>query len=121
MLKYFLNPKKVISYMLKFVLGILNFQLLYRTLKIICLYVLNNTFSYVQSFFVFLLQKDSYFDHGDTDAFFLFLLEKEFYICPEPFSTFFLFLLEEDVDIFHVVLFEAFFSFSSSERFFYLS
>ena len=32
-LKYFLNPKKVISYMLKFVLGSLNLQLLYKTLK----------------------------------------------------------------------------------------
>ena len=32
-LKYFLNPKKVISYMLKFVLGSLNLQLFYKTLK----------------------------------------------------------------------------------------
>ena len=34
--------------------------------------VLNNNFSYTQLYFVFLLQEDSYFYHGDTDTFFIF-------------------------------------------------
>ena len=77
--------------MLKFVLGNLNFQLRYKTLKII-FYVLNNNFSYTQLVFAFVPQKDSYYVHDDTDAFFLFLLQK-------------------GLDIFHVLLFEAFLCF----------
>ena len=74
-----------------FVLGIFYFLLLYRTLEIpkIIFYVLNNNFSYTQLSFLMLLQKDSYLDHDDTGVFFLFLLQKDF-------------------DIFHVLLFEAF-------------
>ena len=41
-------------------------------------YVLNNNFSYIQLSFVFVLQKDSYFAHNDTETFFLFLLQKDF-------------------------------------------
>ena len=40
------------------------------------LYVLNNKFSYTQLSFVFLLQKDSYFDYDDSDAFFSFSSER---------------------------------------------
>ena len=73
---YFLYVKNFFK-ILKFVLGIFNFQLLYRTLKII-FHVLNNNFSYTQLSLVFLLEKDSSFDNDDTDAFFLFLLQKDF-------------------------------------------
>ena len=72
---YFLYVKTFFK-ILKFVLGIFNFQLLYRTLKII-FHVLNNNFSYTQLSLVFLLEKDSSFDKDDTDAFFLFLLQKD--------------------------------------------
>ena len=109
----------MLKYFLYFVIGILNFQLLYRTLKSYFLYakksfilgifyflllyrtrknpkiisyMLNNNFSYIQLSFFFLLQKDSYLDHDDTDAFFLFLLQKDF-------------------GTFHVLLFEAFLCF----------
>ena len=87
MLKYFLNPKKGISYMLKFVLGILNFQTTLQNLKTF-FYMLNNDLSHIQPFFVFLLQKDSQFDHDDADVFFLFLLQKYFYICLQLFFVF---------------------------------
>ena len=40
--------------------------------------MINNNFSYNQLSFVFLLQKDFYFNHDDTDAFFFFLLQKGF-------------------------------------------
>ena len=106
MLKYFLNPKKVF-YMLKCFLGIFNFQLLYRTLKTF-FYMVNSNFSYIQSFFAFLPQKDSYFNHDDTEDFFLFLPQKDFFICLEPFFVFLLFLLQKDFGTFHVLLFEAF-------------
>ena len=59
MLKYFLN----------FLLRTFNFQLLYRT-QISIPYVLSYNFSYTQLSFVFLLQKDSYFDHDGSDVFF---------------------------------------------------
>ena len=91
MLKYFLDfvldilhspllrTLKINSYMLKYVLfqGILHFSLLYRTLKSdikIISYALDKNFLYTQLSFVFLLQKDFYFDRDDADAFFLFLL-----------------------------------------------
>ena len=48
-------------------------------LKVIS-YVLNNSFSYTQLSFLFVLQKNSYYVHDDTDAFFLFLLQKDFHI-----------------------------------------
>ena len=86
---YFLYAKK------SFILGIFYFLLLYRTPKKnpkIISYMLNNNFSYIQLSFFFLLQKDSYLDHDDTDAFFLFLLQKDF-------------------GTFHVLLFEAFLCF----------
>ena len=96
---YFLYVKMFFE-ILKFVWRIFNFQLLYRTLKMI-FSVSNNNVSYTQlSSVFFFLQKDSYFDHDDTDVFFLFLLQKDFYICLGPFWSF---------------------SFYSSERFWYLS
>ena len=100
MLKCFLN----------FVLDVLLFSLLYRTLKNqeIISYVLNDNLSYTQLSFLFLPQKDSYFHHDSyfhTDTFFLFPLQKNFDICLGPFFTFFLFF---SFDIFHVLLFEAF-------------
>ena len=64
--------------------------------------MLNNIFSYTQLSFVFLIQKDYYFNHDDTDAFFLFFLQKDFYICLEAFLVFLHFLLRKDFDIFHV-------------------
>ena len=51
--------------------------------------MLNNNFSYTHLAFAFVLQKDSYYVHDDTNAFFLFLIQKDF-------------------DIFHVILFEIF-------------
>ena len=39
-------------------------------------YVLNNNFSYTQLPFLFLLQKDSYYVHDETDTFFFFLCRK---------------------------------------------
>ena len=45
---------------------------LQSNLKVIS-YALNNNFSYTQ-LFRFLLQKDSYYVHDDTEAFFVFLL-----------------------------------------------
>ena len=54
--------------------------------------------------FLFLLLKDSSFDHYNNDAFFLFLPQKDFYFCLETFFTFF--LLQ-----FFVLLFEDFLCF----------
>ena len=36
--------------------------------------MLNNNFPYIQIYFVFLPQKDYYFDHDDNDTFYLFIL-----------------------------------------------
>ena len=84
MLKIFLSfllgtLKGMPKYFFNFVLGILHFQLLYRTLKSnlkIIPYVLNNNFSYTQLSFVFLPRKDYYFDHDDTEVFFFFFFRK---------------------------------------------
>ena len=126
----FRNPKKFFSCMLKqfwilkgyflYVKIYLKESSIYITLRIILynyftkmiFYGLNNKFSYIQLSFVFLLQKDSYFDHDYTDAFSLFLPQEDFYICITPFFTFFLFLLQKDFGIFCVILFEAFLCFS---------
>ena len=115
MLKYFLNSKEVISYTLKFFLGILNFKLLYRTLK--KFYALTNNFSYVQLSFTFLLQKDSYYVPDNTDASFLFLLQKYFYIClffifiSAVFAFFLFFFLRKILVYFTCFFFKLFFVF----------
>ena len=83
---YFLHVK-IFFEILKFVLRIFNFQLLYRTPKII-FYVLNKNFSYTQLSFVFLLQKDSSFNHDDTDAL-LSLSERFLYLHQAFFFSFF--------------------------------
>ena len=54
--------------------------------------MLNNNISYTQISFVFLLQKDLYFDHDDTDVCIIFLIQKDF-------------------NIFYLLLFEAFLCF----------
>ena len=69
--------------------------------------MLNNNFSCTKLSLLFLLQKDSYYIHDDTDTF-LFVLQKDFGICLGPFSAFFIFLLWKDFNIFHMPLFEAF-------------
>ena len=75
--------------MLKFVLGILNFQLVYRTLKII-FYVFNNNFSYTQQLsFAFLLQKDSCYAHDDTDVFVFFPSSERFWYLSQTFFCLF--------------------------------
>ena len=53
------------------------------------LYVLNNKFSYTQLSFVFVLQKDSYFDYDDSDAFFFFFFRKILISVSGLFSPFF--------------------------------
>ena len=60
--------------------------------KPITFFVLINSFSYTQLAFAFVLQKDSYYVHDDTDAFLISLLQKDFDIYLETF--FVLFLLE---------------------------
>ena len=57
-----------------FVPGLVNLQ---RNSKFICS-VLNNNFPYIQVFFLFLLQKDSYCVNDDTDVCFIFILQKDF-------------------------------------------
>ena len=61
--------------------------------------------------FVILLQKDSYFDDGDTDAIFLFLPQTDFYICPRIFFVFFFFLLQKYLGTYDALLFEPFLCF----------
>ena len=75
----------------KFVLGTSPFKLIYSILKISS-YVLNNNFSYIQTFFVFFLQKTSYFNHDDIDAFSFFFFKNFFFeICLGPFFCLFFF------------------------------
>ena len=75
------------------------------------LYVLNNKFSYTQLSFVFVLQKDSYFDYDDSDAFFFFFFRKILISVSGLFSPFFFFLPQRDFDVFHVLVFKAFLCF----------
>ena len=70
--------------------------------------MLNNNFSYTPLVFAFVPQKDSYYSYYDTDIFFLSLHWKVFNICLWHFYLFYLFLLQKDIDIFHVLLLEAF-------------
>ena len=94
MLKYFLNPKKDF-YMLKFVLGIFNFQLLYGTSKFF--FSLNNNFSNIQPFFVlfFFLKKILSSITMILTFFLFFYFRKIFISLPSLFSSFFFFLFRK--------------------------
>ena len=59
--------------------------------------MLSNNFSFIQLLFVFLLQKDFYFNHDCTDVFFFFLYQKGFYICLGTFFRLFFFFFREIV------------------------
>ena len=87
MLKYFLS------------LGVLHLSLLYRTVgSNLKLFLMREIMiSHILKFFIFF--------------FLLLLLQKDFGICLRPFFVFFLFFLQNGFDIFHVLLFEAFFVF----------
>ena len=84
------------------------------------LYVLNNKFSYTQLSFVFVLQKDSYFDYDDSDAFFFLFFRKILISIMMIVMLFFLFL-QKDFDICLRSFSTFFFSFPSTERFWCLS
>ena len=105
MLKYFLS------------LGVLHLSLLYRTVgSNVKLFLMREIMiSHILKFFIFffllLLPQKDYCDYEDTDVSFPFLLQKDFGICLRPFFVFFLFFLQNGFDIFHVLLFEAFFVF----------
>ena len=81
----------MLKYFLKFVLRNPQFPTGFRTLKII-FYVVSNNFSYTQLYFVFLLQKDPYFNHDGTDTFFCFFASESFlYLSRASFRLFFFF------------------------------
>ena len=73
------------------------------------LYVLNNKFSYTQLSFVFLLQKDSYFDYDDSDAFFSFSSERFWYLSQVFFPLFLFFSFHRKILMSFMCLFSKLF------------
>ena len=73
------------------------------------LYVLNNKFSYTQLSFVFLLQKDSYFDYDDSDAFFSFSSERFWYLSQVFFHLFLFFSFHRKILMSFMCLFSKLF------------
>ena len=73
------------------------------------LYVLNSKFSYTQLSFVFLLQKDSYFDYDDNDAFFSFSSERLWYLSQVFFHLFLFFSFHRKILMSFMCLFSKLF------------